>query len=69
MSNNKQTAIYFALASAFALGSSQVQASNGNTFYGHSALASVTTGDTNSAFGDNSMLSTTTRSSNTASGA
>ena len=29
MSNNKQTAIYIALASAFVLGSSQVQAANG----------------------------------------
>ena len=44
MSNNKQTAIYVVLASAFVLGSSQVQAVNGNTFYGDGALFSVTVG-------------------------
>lgn len=84
MKTNKQTALYLTLASAMLLGSTQVQAAACyfapcpdepwrslflNTYYGPSALSSVTTGGSNAAFGENALRFNTTGPGNTAVGA
>jgi hypothetical protein len=83
MPTNKETALYLTLATAMLLGSTQVQATcdfppcgpdepwrafSLNTYYGPSALSSVTFGGSNAAFGENALRFNTIAFGNTAIG-